>query len=133
MPYEDFHPLGIERRRADVLRNLARRHSRVAEILAMSPAKATDRLQAFPGVGPWTAAFVVGTVLGDPDAVPVGDFHIPNSVSWALAREPRGSDERMLELLEPYRGQRRRVVMLLKGIRAPKYGPRSPVRNIRGM
>ncbi|MBT8216513.1 MAG: DNA-3-methyladenine glycosylase 2 family protein [Acidimicrobiia bacterium] len=131
--YEDFHPLGIERKRAEVLRNVARRVSRLEEIIEMSPAEASSRLQAFPGVGPWTAASVVGTVLGDPDAVQVGDYHIPNSVAWALAGEPRGTDERMLELLEPYRSQRRRVVLLLKGIHAPRYGARSEVRDIRGV
>jgi hypothetical protein len=53
-------------------------------------------------------------------------------VAWALAGEPRGTDERMLELLEPYRGQRGRVVRLLEasGIRAPAYGPRLAPRRI---
>ena len=39
--------------------------------------------------------------VGDPDAVSVGDYHLPNQVAWALAGEPRGDDARMLELLEP--------------------------------
>ena len=41
-------------------------------------------------------------------------------------------DARMLELLEPYRCHRRRVVLLLKGagIKAPKYGPRHALRAI---
>ena len=88
------------------------------------------RLLAFPGVGPWTAATVMAEAAGDPDAVPVGDFHVPNLVAWALAGEPRGDDERMLELLEPYRGHRGRVVRMLKlsGARAPAYGPRLAVR-----
>ena len=53
-------------------------------------------------------------------------------VAWALAGEPRGTDERMLELLEPYRGQRGRVVRLLElaGIAAPRYGPRLAPRRI---
>ena len=53
-------------------------------------------------------------------------------VSWALAGEPRGSDERMLELLEPYRGQRGRAIRLLEtsGIAAPRYGPRLTPRSI---
>ena len=56
----------------------------------------------------------------------VGDFHLPNLVAYALAGEPRGDDARMLELLEPYRGQRARVMRLLElsGIRPPRYGPR---------
>ena len=67
-----------------------------------------------PGIGPWTAAEVMVRVLGDPDAVSVGDFHLPHLVSWALAGEARGTDERMLELLEPFRGQRARVIRLLE-------------------
>ena len=84
------------------------------------------RLRAMPGIGPWTAAEVALRTLGDADAVSVGDFHLPNLVAYALAREPRGTDARMLELLEPYRGQRARVVRLLElsGIWAPRYGPR---------
>jgi 3-methyladenine DNA glycosylase/8-oxoguanine DNA glycosylase len=64
--------------------------------------------------------------FGDADAVSVGDFHVPHLVSWALAGEPRGTDERMLELLEPYRGARALVIRLLEssGISAPRYGPR---------
>jgi hypothetical protein len=34
-------------------------------------------------------------------------------VIWALAGERRGSGERMLELLEPFRGNRGRVIRLL--------------------
>jgi 3-methyladenine DNA glycosylase/8-oxoguanine DNA glycosylase len=73
--------------------------------------------------------------FGDPDAVSVGDFHIPNMVAWALAGEPRGIDERMLELLEPYRGQRGRVIRLLElaGFGAPRYGPRLSPRRIDGI
>ena len=39
---------------------------------------------------------------GDADAVSVGDFHLKHLVSHALAGEPRGTDARMLELLEPF-------------------------------
>ena len=89
-------------------------------------------MRAFPGIGPWTAAEVGIRAFGDPDAVSVGDFHVPNMVAWALAGEPRGTDERMLELLEPYRGQRGRVIRLLElaGTKAPRYGPRLAPRRI---
>jgi hypothetical protein len=57
---------------------------------------------------------------------------VPNLVAWALAGEARADDARMLELLEPYRGQRGRVQRLLEasGIRPPRYGPRMAPRNI---
>ena len=88
--------------------------------------EAYARLGAVPGIGPWTLAEVGRIAFGDPDAISVGDYHLPNVVAWALVREPRADDARMLELLEPYRGQRGRVQRLLEvsGIGAPRYGPR---------
>ena len=90
------------------------------------------RLEAFPGVGPWTAAHVALIALGDPDAVPVGDYHLADTVGYALVGTPRSSDERMLELLEPYRGHRARVIRLVEvaGIKAPRFGPKMPLRDI---
>jgi 3-methyladenine DNA glycosylase/8-oxoguanine DNA glycosylase len=130
LPYFDFHPLGIERKRADIIRRAAARVDRLEEVVRMTREDAPRRLMAFEGIGPWTAAFVMAAALGDADAVPVGDYHLPSMVSWALAGEPRADDARMLELLEPYRGHRGRVVRLLKhgGVHAPKYGPRSTIR-----
>jgi 3-methyladenine DNA glycosylase/8-oxoguanine DNA glycosylase len=135
LPYYAFHPLGVERRRADTLRYAAAHASRLEEAAHLPLEVAYRRMTALPGVGPWTAAEVALRALGDPDAVSVGDYHLPNLVSWALAGEPRADDARMLELLEPYRGQRARVVRLLEasGIRAPRYGPRMAPRSIAGI
>ena len=130
MPYHAFHPLGLERRRAEVIRLAA---SRAAWLDASATsAEAQARLRSLPGIGPWTAAEVVRSSFGDPDAVSVGDYHIPSSVAWALAGEPRGDDARMLELLAPYRGQRGRVQRYLEVGRviAPRRGPRMAPRRI---
>ena len=130
LPYHAFHPLGIERRRADVIRRAAARAAWLEA--ATDAADATRRLTSLPGIGAWTAAEVVRSAFGDPDAVSVGDFHVPNMVAWALAGEPRADDARMLELLEPYRGQRGRVQRLLEvgRVLAPRYGPRMAPRSI---
>ena len=135
LPYYAFHPYGVEARRADVIRRLARDARRLEGLLAGSPELAATRLQSYPGVGPWTAAEVTLRAFGDPDAVSVGDFHLPNLVAFALAGEPRADDARMLELLEPWRGHRARVVRLLEasGMSAPRYGPRMPTRDIRAI
>ena len=53
-------------------------------------ADAYARLTALPGIGPWTAAEVAIRALGDPDAVSVGDYHLPSLVAYALAGERRG-------------------------------------------
>jgi 3-methyladenine DNA glycosylase/8-oxoguanine DNA glycosylase len=128
-PYWVFHPFGVEQRRADTVCRAAAAAERLER--CADAAEATARLTAIPGIGPWTAAEVVREVYGDPDAVSVGDYHIPNTVAWALAGEPRGNDARMLELLAPFRGHRGRVCALLEaaGIGAPRYGPRMPVRS----
>ncbi len=128
-PYWVFHPFGVEQRRTQALLRAAAAAAAVQG--CADSAAATRRLVSIAGIGPWTAAEVVRGAFGDPDAVSVGDFHIPNTVAWALAGEPRGTDERMLELLEPFRGHRGRVCDLLAagGIGAPKFGPRMPVRS----
>jgi 3-methyladenine DNA glycosylase/8-oxoguanine DNA glycosylase len=112
-PYEVFHRFGVERRRADVLKRLGMVARRLEESVQLPLADAYRRFAAVPGVGPWTRGRIGLVALGDPDAVVVGDLHLPHMVAQALAGEQRGTDERMLELLEPYRGHRGRVLRLL--------------------
>jgi endonuclease III len=127
-----FHPLGVERKRAETVIRCARRARALEQLTTMEPPAAAAGLGSIRGVGAWTVASVLGPVLGDADAVPVGDFHIPHSVCWALAGEPRGSDERMLELLAPYAGHRGRVIRALglAGWHAPRRGPRRRIQPI---
>ena len=131
-PYFAFHPWGVEQRRAETVRAACAQAARLEMCASLPLDQANARLLSFPGVGPWTVAEVARTALGDPDAISVGDFHLPNTVCWALARQPRGTDADMLELLEPYRGQRGRVQRLLEAghISAPAYGPRMEVGHI---
>ena len=144
-PYWVFHPLGVEQKRADALC----RSAAIADRLEACPTRPslTQRLTALRGIGPWTAAEVVRIAFGDPDAVSVGDYHIPHTVAWALAGQVRAgardagpdarkgdlspADHRMLELLEPFRGHRGRVCVLLElgGLMAPRFGPRMPIRS----
>lgn len=125
MGYHQFHRLGVERKRAEILIRVAREMNRIGDMSAMTPQAVESRLQRIRGIGPWTAALVTATSFGHADAVPVGDFHIPNTIAWHMAGEPRGTDERMLELLEPYVGHRWRVIRLAKANgSAPKYGPK---------
>jgi len=131
-PYWTFHGFGVERRRAEVIIRAAHSATRLEETVSMDLHNARRRLEAFPGVGSWTAAKVALVALGDPDAVPVGDYHLPHAVAYALEGVPRSTDERMLQLLEPYLGHRARVTRLIgvAGITPPRYGPKMPLRNI---
>jgi 3-methyladenine DNA glycosylase/8-oxoguanine DNA glycosylase len=128
LPYFEFHPMGLERRRAELIRLVGRNELKIEALSTLPPGDAAARLQEMPGIGPWTAAETIRAAFGDPDAVSLGDAHLPDLVAWALGGETRADDARMLELLEPYRGQRARAVRLLQasGIKIPRFGPRFP-------
>ncbi|MBT8225753.1 MAG: DNA-3-methyladenine glycosylase 2 family protein, partial [Dactylosporangium sp.] len=130
MPYWLLHPLGVERRRAEILRRAALEATRLDA--TTEPATAARRLTALPGVGPWTVAEVVRLAFADADVVSVGDCHLPSMVAHALVGESRADDARMLELLEPFRGHRGRVCRLLlaAGRHAPRFGPRLTIGSI---
>jgi 3-methyladenine DNA glycosylase/8-oxoguanine DNA glycosylase len=112
-PFHTYHRFGVEERRAAIIRRLAMVASRLEQMQSVPLGEAYARLRSIPGVGPWTSARIGLVALGDADAVILGDLHLPHIVARVLAGEPRGSDERMLELLEPFRGHRGRVIRLL--------------------
>lgn len=129
--YWVYHPLGLERRRADVLRRVAAESDRIDRLAEVSSAEASAWLERHRGIGPWTTAETVAVSHGDADAVSVGDYHIKNTVAWHLTGRPRGTDEEMLALLEPFRPHRGRVIRLLESQGwAPAFGPRMPIRSI---
>ncbi|MEO6349336.1 MAG: DNA-3-methyladenine glycosylase 2 family protein [Candidatus Limnocylindrales bacterium] len=133
LPYWSFHPQGIERRRADTIRQAAAVAPQLEAIRRLSHDEGERRLRSITGIGVWTAAETMRLALGDPDAVSVGDFHLPRLICWALAGESNGDDARMLELLEPYRGQRARVALLIeRGLfgQQQRRAPRMPFRSI---
>jgi 3-methyladenine DNA glycosylase/8-oxoguanine DNA glycosylase len=109
----EMRSAGVDGQRARTLRAAARSARRLGAAFDLDRARARLVLGAVPGCGPWTVAITMGFVLGDPDAVPTGDLHLPHEVGWALGGEPRADDARMLELLEPFRGHRFRVLRLL--------------------
>lgn len=127
-----FHQLGVERKRAEAIHRSARVAHRLEEAVDLGTRELDRRLRSISGVGAWTSAEVRRIALGDADALSVGDYHLPHLVAWALAGEPRADDDRMLELLAPFRGHRARVVRLLEvsGIGAPRRGPRMRLRLI---
>jgi 3-methyladenine DNA glycosylase/8-oxoguanine DNA glycosylase len=137
IPYHELHTLGIDRRRADTLRNIGRHGERLLAgwRVDQPPHERTRSLEMLEGVGQWTAAVAGLAAFGDPDALDVGDFHTKNTVVFALTGRPRGTDEEMCGLLETYAGERARVVMWLglDGWRAPARGPRKRIVSIARM
>lgn len=124
-PYWAYHQIQLEKRRADVLRRVAAMAAEIDALAAVDTAIAAERLAGIPGVGVWTVAKTLSVSHGDPDQVEVGDFHLKHIVVHHLTGKPRGSDEEMLELLEPFRPHRARVTRLLHTMgHEPAFGPR---------
>lgn len=126
--------MGVEMKRAKTLAAVGRHASTIDGLTAGPLEHARRGLTAIPGIGEWSAAEVAMIALGDADAVSVGDYHLPHQISWAFRRVPRSDDRAMLELLEPYRGQRGRVLRLIQaaGIAPPRFGARGAIVDFRG-
>jgi 3-methyladenine DNA glycosylase/8-oxoguanine DNA glycosylase len=131
-----WHACGLDGARRRALRAVATVATRLEPDDGCDSATLQRRLVSVPGIGVWTAAEVVQRALGCPDTVSVGDYHLKNIVGWALAGR-KTDDAGMLELLEPWRGQRQRVVRLILTAggapRPPRRGPRNAPTNYRAI
>ena len=119
----DMHTIGFEPSQADLLRRAAAQAHRLDGIT--DPTEARRALDGVVGLAPGGIELVLLTALGDPDAVPTGDPQRAQHVGEVLAGEPRADDDRMLALLEPWRGQRGRIVRLVEAELAGDDGVRS--------
>ncbi|MEC4018747.1 DNA-3-methyladenine glycosylase family protein [Streptomyces sp. H27-D2] len=135
IPSWEWHRAGVDGKRSAAIVRAARAAARIEETTGMDPAAAAARLQAVPGVGPWTAAETLQRSHGAPDAVTVGDLHLPRIIGYSLTGAHRTDDATMLELLTPYEGQRHRAtrLILLRGSAPPRRAPRYAVNDIRGL
>ncbi|MEL7531333.1 MAG: DNA-3-methyladenine glycosylase [Bacteroidota bacterium] len=76
-----------------------------AELLAERSAKAAEKkLVAQRGIGPWSANYVMMRCLRYPDAYPVGDAGLQNSVKRLLMMERKPTELELYELAEPWTG-----------------------------
>ncbi|MFD5034272.1 DNA-3-methyladenine glycosylase family protein [Streptomyces sp. NPDC058405] len=132
IPSWEWHKAGVDAKRSSTILRAVRVARRLEEAAAMDPEQAAARLELIPGIGPWTSAEVVQRSNGAPDAVTVGDYHLPGIVGHALAGDRDADDAAMLELLAPYAGQRHRAtrLILLSGHTPARRAPRMAIRNI---
>ncbi|MGH4029920.1 DNA-3-methyladenine glycosylase family protein [Actinomycetota bacterium Odt1-20B] len=128
IPSWEWHRAGVDNKRASTILRAVKVARRMEEAAAMTPADAQARLELIPGIGPWTSAETVQRSNGAPDAVTVGDLHLPGIIGYALANDRTADDAAMLELLSPYEGQRHRAarLILLSGRTPPRREPRMP-------
>ncbi|MGH4018346.1 MAG: DNA-3-methyladenine glycosylase family protein [Pseudonocardiaceae bacterium] len=134
IPDWEWHRAGVDRTRRRCLLAAAAVAHRLEGAVALGGEAGRSLLRKVPGIGVWTAAEVAQRAWGDPDAVSVGDFHIPSVVGWALLGRPL-DDDGMLEVLAPYAPQRHRAVRYVEasGFRRPRFGPRYAPRDYRAM
>ncbi|MFD6891608.1 DNA-3-methyladenine glycosylase family protein [Streptomyces sp. NPDC059957] len=128
IPSWDWHKAGVDSKRSATIVRAARLAARLEEAAAMDLPAATARLEAVPGIGPWTSAETLQRSNGAADAVTTGDLHLPGIIGYALAGDRDADDAAMLELLAPYAGQRHRAarLILLAGAAPPRRAPRMP-------
>lgn len=127
IPSWEWHRAGVEPPQSRTIVAAAGRAPSIQRALhrASDGAERDRVLTSLPGIGLWTSAETRLRALGDPDAVAVGDYHLPHEVGYALTGT-RTDDEGMLELLAPFAGHRQRVIRLIfaAGIREPRRGAR---------
>lgn len=132
IPSWEWHRAGVGPQRSRTVCLAMRSAARLEEAVGMDRDDAARRLSGATGIGPWTVAEIAQRALGDTDALSVGDFHLSQFVGWSLAGRPL-DDDGMVELLEPWRPHRYRVVRLLEvsGAGKPRFGPRLTIQDHR--
>lgn len=132
IPSWEFHRANVDPGRARTIVGCAQRAVTLERLVGRPPADARQALTSLPGVGVWTAAETAQRAFGDADALSVGDYHICKMIGWTLIGQPV-DDAAMVELLEPERPHRYRVVRLLEAsglAYEPRRGARLPVQHI---
>ncbi|MHC0433149.1 DNA-3-methyladenine glycosylase family protein [Streptomyces sp. O3] len=132
IPSWEWHRAGVDDKRAATILRAVRAARRLEEAADLSPSAAQARMELIPGIGPWTSAETVQRTHGAPDAVTVGDLHLPGIVGYALTGARHTDDAAMLDLLRPYAGQRHRAarLILLSGRTPPRRTPKMPKADI---
>jgi 3-methyladenine DNA glycosylase/8-oxoguanine DNA glycosylase len=135
IPSWEFHRANVDPGRARTVVGCAQRASSLERLTARPAEQAREALMSLPGVGIWTVAETAQRAFGDPDALSVGDYHVPKMIGWTFLGRPI-DDAEMVELLEPMRPHRHRVVRLLEAsglAYEPRRGARLPLQDIRSL
>ncbi|WP_237535080.1 DNA-3-methyladenine glycosylase 2 family protein [Streptomyces sp. SID3343] len=130
IPSWEWAKAGVDARRSRTVMEATRVAGRLEATSGVAHPEAARLLRLVPGIGVWTAAETMQRSHGDPDALSVGDLHLPKTIGFALAGKAV-DDAGMLELLACYAGHRHRAALLIRmsGVpvprRAPRFAPRT--------
>ena len=125
VPSWSWLQMGVDHARSRTLMGALQVAPALERLVDLPLEEADRRLRTLPGIGVWTSAETRARALGDADAVSFGDYHVAKDIGWAMTGKPV-DDEELAVLLEPYRGHRLRVQVLvgLAGLRRPRRGAR---------
>jgi 3-methyladenine DNA glycosylase/8-oxoguanine DNA glycosylase len=131
VPSWRWHQMWVQPPLSKTILRLADRAGSIHRLGSSTPVETSsvgalaEQLQSIPGVGRWTTAEALQRSHGSADLPAVGDYHLAHFVGEAMTGK-RTDDAGMLELLEPFRPHRQRVIRLLKlsGFRSQRFGPR---------
>lgn len=128
VPSWEWHRIGVDPTRSRTVVMAARVAEALERTVDDDGATAAAKLRTVPGIGVWTAAETLQRSHGDPDQISVGDYGLCKVVGHALTGSTT-DDDGMLELLQPWAGQRQRVVrlILLSGRGPERHGPRATI------
>lgn len=97
---------GLSTAKAVAVRAIARAFDRgtvsEAALEALPPDDAIDALTALPGIGRWTAEWVLLRALRRFDVVPAGDLAVRKAVSWLAGRAELLSEREVREVAAPW-------------------------------
>ncbi|WP_300345608.1 3-methyladenine DNA glycosylase [Nesterenkonia sp.] len=139
IPSWEWHQLWVQPALSKTIQRVADRAAAIHRLDVSTPAETfsvgllAEQLTGLPGIGQWTAAEALQRSHGAADLPAVGDYHLAHFVGEALTGR-RTDDEGMLQLLEPFRPHRQRVIRLLvlSGFRQQRFGPRLAPADHRG-
>ncbi len=96
--------IGITKARASALRSLARAVRDGDVDFSAGPADVAAALAALPGIGPWTAQYVLLRALGEPDALPNADLVLRRMAAPAAVPLSGRELEARARQWQPWRG-----------------------------
>ncbi len=104
---EGLRACGFSTRKASCLAALAERFASgdmdVSSWEEMDDETLASRLRGYPGIGEWTAEYILLRGLGRLDALPASDLGVRRAVGRCLAESEELSAGEVRELLEPWR------------------------------
>ena len=109
-PVRRLRSAGLSRQKVRYIRDIAARASSgelpLARLGRMNDDAIMERLTAVKGIGRWTAEIFMLFSLGRPDVLPVDDLGLQHAIRVAYRMRKLPSEEKILELAEPWKPYR---------------------------